>query len=634
MKVIKRDGRAVDFDRNKIEIAISKANEEVRPKDKATKAEIKEIIDYVLELDRKRILVEDIQDIIEEKLMSYGHYELAKKYIVYRYTRALVRKSNSTDQSILGLIKNQNRITRENGKAPNSILASNQRNLIAGEVSKDLTKRILLPEKISKADEEGILYFHDKDYYLQPIFNSSIIDYSNMLEEGIIINNKKIKKPNTFLEACSMLAQIMAVVSDSQYGGQTYVMSHLGKYLAKSRENILSHIEKEYGKSINEEISQKMLQEKMEYEINIGLSIIQNEHDILMATNEDHPEIVLFINLCDEEYIEENAEIVQAIFQNEINNSVKNQILPKIIYVLDENNNLNGGKYDYLTKLAIECNILANNISYVSAKVMKKLYNGQIVAPMGEKIFGSLLKDKDKKYKTEGRFDQGIVTINLVQCALSANGDEKIFWQELEERLSLCYDALMCRHYALLGTTADVSPIHWIYGGICRKASGEKIDEYLKNEYSTLSLGYMGINEAVAMLLKEKSNEEKEKLAIKILEKLKSTVDVWKKESSIAFILYATSSKNIGKYFAETDRDIYGIVKGINDKEEYSNSFYLSGEEDLYKRLSYEETCQELSQGGAISEIKLENDEEISEKIEELIKYIYENVKYVKLSVK
>ena len=636
MKVIKRDGRAVDFDRSKIEIAIEKANNEVKDKEKATKAEIKQIIDYVMDLDRKRILVEDIQDIIEEQLMSLRHFELAKKYMIYRYTRALVRKANSTDQSILGLIKNQNRDLNEDGTASGPVIASTQRDLIAGEVSKDLTKRILLPDKISKAHEEGVLCFHDDDYFLQPIFNSCIINLQDMLDNGTAMNGKMVNSPRSFQVACTVTTQIIAMVASSQYGGQSINVSHLGKYLRVSKDKFTKELKNEIGKEVDKSILDRIVQIRLKRELSSGIQTIQYQINTLMTTSGKPPFVTLFLHMQDDdEYKKENAMIIEEILNQRLgglkdeNGETVTPEFPKLVYVLDENNNLSGGKYDYLTKLAIKCAMLRKYPDFISAKIMRKNYSGNVFPPMGCRSFLSPWKDKDGNYKFEGRFNQGVVSINLPQVAIAVDNNESKFWTELDERLKLCYEALMCKHYALLGTTSDISPIHFRNGAIARLEPNERIDDLLKGGYSTLSLGYIGLYETTKMIVgSSMATKEGKEFALKLMKKLKETVDSWKKETGLGFVLYGTPLDSVGRRFARIDREYFGTV---NEKGYYTNSFHFSDEEEIdeMQKLKIETEFQNISLGGSIIFFDISGKTE--EEIEECIKYIYENVQYVEL---
>ena len=486
MKVIKRDGRVTDFDQSKIKLAIEKANKEVSRKEKASKEDIKAIIEYIEELNKKRILVEDIQDIIEEKLMELGRHELAKKYIVYRYTRALVRKSNTTDESILGLIRNNNKDVMEENSNKNAIMASTQRDLIAGEVSKDLTKRILLPEKITKAWEDGVLHFHDADYFIQPIFNCCLINIGDMLDNGTVMNGKMIESPKSFQVACTVTTQIIAAVASNQYGGQSVDLIHLGKYLRISKQKFEKEIKEELGHGVDKKIIEKLVNRRLKTELSAGVQTIQYQINTLMTTNGQSPFVTLFLHLDpNDEYLEENAMIIEEVLKQRyqgIKNSAGVYItpaFPKLVYVLDEFNCLNGGKYDYLTKLAVKCSSKRMYPDYISAKKMRENYEGNVFSPMGCRSFLSPWKDENGEYKFEGRFNQGVVSINLPQIGIVADGDEEKFWKEFDARLELCKEALMCRHYALLGTSADISPVHWRYGAIARLKQGEKIDKLL-----------------------------------------------------------------------------------------------------------------------------------------------------------
>lgn len=642
MKVIKRDGKAVDYNREKIEIAINKANNEVKPKEQISKSEIKEITKYIEDLDKKRILVEDIQDIIEQQLMDRKKFELAKKYMIYRYTRALVRKANTTDESILGLIKNKES-SRENSRR-NITLASAQRDYIAGEVSKDLTKRILLPEKITKAHEDGVLYFHDMEYFLQPIFNCCLVNIGDMLDNGTVINERLIESPKGFQVACIVTTQIIATIASSQYGGQAIDISHLGKYIRKSYKKFKNDIKDEFNNEISDEVIEKLAKKRLEKEISAGVQTIQYQINTLITTNGQSPFVTLFLNLKqDDPYIKENAMLIEEILKQRyegMKNSegiyVETQF-PKLIYVLDKHNCLEGGEYDYLTRLAIKCSIKSPCISYISAKKMSENYEGNVFSPMGDKSFLSPWKDENGKYKFEGRFNQGIVSINLPQIGIIADGDEVEFWKLLDERLELCKEALLCRHYALLGTPSNISPIHWEYGAISHLQKEEKIDSLLKNGYSTISLGYVGIYE-LTKLLKGVSHTitEGHNFAIKVVKYLKNAVDKWNKETGLGFVLYGDSSEELCYYFAKIDREKFGEITGITDKGYYTNSYHINKKEDIdiFEKLKFESEFQQLSLGGAISTINISNLKSDLQSLESLIKFIYNNIQYTQFNMK
>ena len=644
MKVIKRDGRAVDYDKEKIVVAIEKANNEVRAKERATKEDIKGIVNYIEELDKKRMLVEDIQDIIEEKLMELQKYELAKKYIVYRYTRALVRKQNTTDESILGLIKNQNKELSTENSNKNAVLASTQRDYIAGEVSKDLTKRMLLPEKITKAHEEGILHFHDADYFLQPIFNCCLVNIKDMLENGTVMNGKLIESPKSFQVACTVTTQIIAAVASNQYGGQSVDLKHLGKYLRKSKDKFKKELDELYKDKLPEDIIDGIVDQRLKEELAAGVQTIQYQINTLMTTNGQSPFVTLFLNLEEnDEYIEENAMIIEEILKQRYK-GIKNEkgvyvtpAFPKLIYVLYEHNNLTGGKYDYLTKLAVKCSSKRLYPDYISAKKMRENYDGNVFSPMGCRSFLSPWKDENGEYKFEGRFNQGVVSINLPQIGIIADSDEDKFWKLLDERLELCYEALMCRHYALLGTKTDTSPIHWKYGAIARLESGETIDKLLKGGYSTISLGYIGIYE-VTKLMKGVSHTtpEGEEFALRVMKYLRAATDRWKKETGIGFALYGTPAESLCYRFARIDKEKFGSIKDITDKGYYTNTYHVDVREeiDAFEKLSFESQFQKISSGGAISYIEIPNMRNNLKALEEIVKFIYDNIQYAEFNTK
>jgi len=644
MKVIKRDGRAVDYDREKIRIAIDKANQEVRPRERATKEEVKEIINYIEELGKKRILVEDIQDIIEEKLMEVQKYELAKKYIVYRYTRALVRKQNTTDESILGLIRNENKELAEENSNKNTMLASTQRDYIAGEVSRDLTKRMLLPEKISKAHEEGILHFHDADYFIQPIFNCCLIDIGNMLDNGTVMNGKMIESPKSFQVACTVTTQIIAAVASNQYGGQSVDMIHLGKYLRKSYNKFKKEIEEKYGDKLKSDIIEDLVQTRLKAELKAGVQTIQYQINTLMTTNGQSPFVTLFLHLeKDDPYIKENAMIIEEILRQRYQ-GIKNEAgvyvtpaFPKLVYVLDEFNSLKGGKYDYLTKLAVKCSAKRMYPDYISAKKMRENYEGNVFSPMGCRSFLSPWKDENGNYKFEGRFNQGVVSINLPQIGIIADGDEEKFWKLLDERLELCKEALMCRHYALLGTHSDISPIHWQYGALARLKKGETIDKLLYGGYSTISLGYIGIYE-LTKLMKGVSQTEPEghDFALKVMKHLNEATQRWKKETNIGFALYGTPAESLCYRFARIDKERFGTIKDVTDKGYYTNSYHVDVREkiDAFEKLKFESEFQNISTGGAISYIEIPNMSKNIDALESVVKFIYDNIQYAEFNTK
>ena len=643
MKIIKRDGRVVDYDRQKISVAIEKANKEVKGREKASKEDIKYIIEYIEELNKKRMLVEDIQDIIEEQLMAKGKYELAKKYIVYRYTRALVRKANTTDESILGLIRNENKELSEENSNKNIMLASTQRDYIAGEVSKDLTNRLLLPEKIVQAHQEGVLHFHDADYFVQPIFNCCLINISDMLDNGTVMNGKLIESPKSFQVACTVTTQIIAAVASNQYGGQSVDLRHLGKYLRKSYEKFKNKLTEKYEGKLSDEVIEGIVEDRVKAELKAGVQTIQYQINTLMTTNGQSPFVTLFLNLQkDDPYIKENAMIIEEVLRQRYE-GIKNAgvyitpAFPKLVYVLDEHNCLKGGEYDYLTKLAVKCSSKRMYPDYISAKKMRENYEGNVFSPMGCRSFLSPWKDEEGNYKFEGRFNQGVVSINLPQVAIIADKDEDKFWRVLDERLELCKEALMCRHYALLGTTSDISPIHWQYGALARLEKGEKIDKLLYGGYSTMSLGYIGVYEMTkAMKGVSHTDSKGREFALKVMKYLKDTVAKWKKETNIGFALYGTPAESLCYNFARLDKEKFGTIKDITDKGYYTNSYHVDVREkiDAFDKLSFESEFQSLSTGGAISYIEIPNMQKNITALETAVKFIYDNIQYAEFNTK
>ncbi len=644
MIVIKRDGQEVNYNRSKIIVAIGKANEEVPEEERISDQEIEEIVSYVETRKRKRILVEDIQDIIEQKLMALGKFDLAKRYIVYRYTRELVRRANTTDDSILSLIKNSNKEVMEENSNKNATAASTQRDLIAGEVSKDLTKRLLLPEKIAKAHEEGILHFHDADYFVQPIFNCCLINIQDMLDNGTVMNGKLIESPKSFQVACTVMTQIISAVASSQYGGQSVDLKHLGKYLRKSHDKYEKAYRAHFGDEFDDDTIEKLVQDRLKDELKSGVQTIQYQINTLMTTNGQSPFVTLFLNLDENnEYIEENAMIVEEILRQRLE-GIKNEkgvyvtpAFPKLIYVLDENNCLKGGKYDYITNLAVKCSAKRMYPDYISAKKMRENYEGNVFSCMGCRSFLSPWKDENGNYKFEGRFNQGVVSINLPQIGILAKGNEEVFWKLMDERLQLCFEALMCRHNALKGTLSDVSPIHWQYGAIARLDKGEKIDPLLYGGYSTMSLGYIGLYE-VTKLMKGVSHTDPvgEEFALRVMNHMKEATDRWRDETNIGFSLYGTPAESLCYRFARIDLEKFGEIKDITDKGYYTNSYHVDVREkiDAFSKFSFESQFQKISSGGSISYVEIPNMRHNLEALEEVVKFIYDNIQYAEFNTK
>lgn len=644
MKVVKRDGRIVEFDGKKIQVAVRKANVEVDEFEKITEDKIQNIVASFENMGRETMQVEEIQDIIEQKLMAEGKFVLAKTYIIYRYTRELVRKANTTDDSIMSLIKNSNKDVMEENSNKNAVIASTQRDLIAGEVSKDLTRRILLPEKISKAHEEGILHFHDADYFLQSIFNCCLINIGDMLDHGTVMNAKLIESPKSFQVACTVMTQIISAVASSQYGGQSVDVRHLGKFLRRSREKYRKHYEEKYNNLISKEVMEQFIEDRVRDELKSGVQTIQYQINTLMTTNGQSPFVTIFLNLDKEdEYIEENALIIEEILRQRLE-GIKNEkgiyvtpAFPKLIYVLDEHNCLKGGKYDYITKLAVRCSAKRLYPDYISAKKMRENYEGNVFSCMGCRSFLNPWKDENGEYKFEGRFNQGVVSLNLPQIGIIAAGDEEVFWQLLEERLALCFEALMCRHNALEGTLSDVSPIHWQYGAIARLEKGETIDKLLHGSYSTISLGYIGLYEVTKLMTGVSHTQPKGmEFAERLMNRLRQAADTWKMETGIGFGLYGTPAESLCYRFANIDKKKFGIIEDVTDKGYYTNSYHVDVREkiDAFTKFEFESKFQNISSGGAISYVEIPNMRNNLEALEDLVKFIYDNIQYAEFNTK
>ena len=644
MKVIKRDGTFVDFDRAKIIVALSKANDAVEESERITEAQMDEIADFITEKKKDRILVEDIQDAVEMKLMELDRYALAKAYIIYRYNRALVRKANTTDDSILSLIKNSNKDVMEENSNKDAVMAATQRDLIAGEVSKDLTRRMLLPEHISKAHDEGAIHFHDADYFLQPIFNCCLINIGDMLDNGTVMNAKLIESPKSFQVACNVMTQIIASVASSQYGGQSVDISHLGKYLRKSRDKFTKHMTEVFSDEFSKEEIDRIVADRLQDELRSGVQTIQYQINTLMTTNGQSPFVTIFLNLKEgDEYLEENAMIVEEILRQRYE-GIKNEkgvyvtpAFPKLVYVLDEHNCLKGGKYDYITKLAVKCSAKRLYPDYISAKKMRENYEGNVFSPMGCRSFLSPWKDENGNYKFEGRFNQGVVSLNLPQLGILAKGNEEKFWELLEERLELCFEALMCRHEALHKVISDTSPVHWRYGAIARLEKGESIEKFLHDGYSTISLGYIGLYE-LTKLVKGVSHTDPEgtEFALKVMKSLREHCEKWKKETGLGFGLYGTPAESLCYRFARVDKKRFGTIEDVTDKGYYTNSYHVDVREDIdaFKKFTFESQFQTISSGGAISYVEIPNMRHNLEALEELVKFIYDNIQYAEFNTK
>ena len=558
-------------------------------------------------------------------------------------------KLKPIDRSILSLVKNANKETMEENSNKNAVVVSTQRDLIAGECSKDISDRLLLPKEIVDAHNNGVLHFHDKDYFIQSMHNCCLVNIGDMLDNGTVMNGKMIESPKSFQVACIVMTQIIASVASNQYGGQSLNICHLGKYLRRTYEKaykkrFLVYSERGLSKEECHERAAEDAIERRQEDLESGVQTIQYQINTIMTTNGQTPFVTLFMYLDKEdEYIEENAMIIEEILKQRLR-GIKNEkgvyitpAFPKLIYVLDENNCLKGGKYDYLTKLAVKCSSKRLYPDYISAKIMRQNYEGNVFSPMGCRSFLSPWKNEKGEYIFESRFNQGVVSINLPQIGIIAKGNEEIFWKLLDERLLLCKKALMCRHNALLGTLSDASPIHWQYGAIARLKKGETIDKLLNSCFSTISLGYIGLYE-LTKLMKGVSHTSKEgeDFSVRVMKYLKDTVDKWKTETGLGFALYGTPAESLCYRFAKIDKEKFGDIKDVTDKGYYTNSYHVDVREKInaFDKLKFESKYQNISSGGAISYVEIPNMKNNLEALEEIVKFIYDNIQYAEFNTK
>ena len=648
MKVIKRDGHMVDYCPEKIEQAILKANKEVEESEQASNTQIRNIIKYIESLGKKRILVEDIQDIIEMKLMSIGKYQLAKKYITYRYTRELVRRSNTTDLAIKELIDGENEYWNTENSNKNAKIVTTQRDYLAGITSTDITRRFLLPEEIVEAHDQGIIHFHDADYFAQnALHNCDLINLEDMLQNGTNINGVMIEKPHKFLTAVTIATQIITAVSSSQYGGCTITLTHLAPFVRDSYNRYLKIYK---NRKLSKEDCEKFAKEDLKTEITAGVQTFQYQVNSMTTTNGQAP----FLSVCmylgeTEEYKEELAMIIEE-FLNQRIEGMKNEkgvyitpAFPKLLYVLEEDNIHENSKYYYLTELAAKCTAKRMVPDYISEKMMKKLKidkngDGQCYPCMGCRSFLTPYVDKDGKPKYYGRFNQGVVTINLVDVALSAEKDEELFWKIFDERLELCHRALQIRHKRLAKATSDVAPILWQHGALARLGKGESIHDLLHGGYSTISLGYAGLYECVKFMTghSHTDNGKGKEFALEVMQKLNDKCKEWKEAENIDYSVYGTPIESTTYKFAKCLRERFGIIKGITDRNYITNSYHVPvfEEIDAFTKLSLESEFQKLSPGGAISYIETPNLQNNIPSVIEVIKFIYDNIMYAELNTK
>ena len=648
MKVIKRDGHMVDYCPDKIEQAIEKANIEVEEEDKASPIQIKNIIKYIERLGKKRILVEDIQDIIEMKLMSIGKYNLAKHYITYRYTRELVRKSNTTDLAIKELIDGESEYWNTENSNKNAKVVTTQRDYLAGITSTDITRRFLLPEDIVKAHDEGVIHFHDADYFAQnALHNCDLINLEDMLQNGTNINGVMIEKPHKFLTATTIATQIITAVNSSQYGGCTVTLTHLAPFIRSSYEAYLKKYKK---RKLTAAQVEKFAKEDLAKEITDGVQTFQYQINSMTTTNGQAP----FLSVClylgeTEEYKEELAMLIEEVLKQRIQ-GMKNEngvyvtpAFPKLLYVLEEYNITPDSKYYYLTQLAAECTAKRMVPDYISEKVMKqnkidKNGNGQCYRCMGCRSFLTPYVDENGKPKYYGRFNQGVVTINLVDVALSSDKDMDVFWKIMDERLELCHRALKIRHKRLSKVTSDVAPILWQHGALARLEKGESIHDLLHGGYSTISLGYAGLYECVKFMTGHSHTDggKGKEFGLAVMQRLNDACRKWKEEENIDYSVYGTPIESTTYKFAKCLKERFGIIKGITDRNYITNSYHVPvfEEIDAFTKLSIESEFQKLSPGGAISYVETANLTNNIDAVLEVIRFIYDNIMYAELNTK
>ncbi len=654
-RVIKRNGEEVDFRLEKIVNAIKKANEEVENIHRMNDFQIIAIAEKIAQQAEEfthAVNVEDIQDMVETGIMEMRGYEVAQKYVRYRYKRELTRKSNTTDNGILALIDHMNEEVKQENSNKNPVINSTQRDYMAGEVSKDLTRRVLLPEEIVRAHEEGIIHFHDMDYFAQKEHNCDLINLEDMLQNGTVISETMIEKPHSFFTACNVTTQIVAQVASNQYGGQSFTLSHLAPFVDVSRQKLRKSVIEERiesGEVLDDAIIDKITERRLRTEVQSGIQTIQYQLITLMTCNGQAPFVTVFMYLDEVpegRTRDDLAMIIEEVMKQRMQ-GVKNEkgvwitpAFPKLIYVLDEDNITKDSKYWYLTELAAKCTAKRMVPDYISAKIMKELKNGDVYPCMGCRSFLTVedsQRNADGSHKFYGRFNQGVVTINLVDVACSSEGNMERFWEILDERLELCHRALRCRHERLLGTVSDVAPILWQNGALARLKKGETIDKLLFDGYSTISLGYAGLYEmCMRMLGKSHTDPEAKPFALSVMQRLNDKCKEWKEAENISYSVYGTPMESTTYKFAKCLQKRFGIIPGVTDKNYITNSYHVhvTEEIDAFSKLKFESEFQKLSPGGAISYIEVPNMQTNIPAVLSVLQYIYENIMYAELNTK
>ena len=652
MKIIKRSGTEVTFDIAKIMAAVSKANKEVVHSERLSDEQIKKIsvnVEEICQEMNRSLSVEEIQDLVENQIMNLRAFAVARKYITYRYKRALVRKSNSTDEQILSLLECNNEEVKQENSNKNPTVNSVQRDYMAGEVSKDITKRLLLPQDIVDAHEQGLIHFHDADYFAQHMHNCCLVNLEDMLQNGTVISETMIEKPHSFSTACNIATQAIAQIASSQYGGQSISLAHLAPFVQVSREKFIKQVREEFDKvglAYTEEKVREVAELRVRDEIKRGVQMIQYQVITLMTTNGQAPFVTVFMYLDEVpegQTRDDLAMVTEEVLRQRIQ-GVKNEkgvwitpAFPKLIYVLEEDNIHEDSKYYYLTKLAAECSAKRLVPDYISEKVMKELKDGNCYPCMGCRSFLTVYHDENNKPKFYGRFNQGVVTINLVDVACSSGKDKDRFWKIFDERLELCHRALMCRHNRLKGTPSDVAPILWQYGALARLKKGETIDKLLYNGYSTISLGYAGLCECVKYMTgTSHTDPQATPFALEIMKHMNDACAKWKAEHNIDFSLYGTPLESTTYKFAKCLQKRFGLIPGITDKNYITNSYHVHVTEKInaFDKLKFESQFQKLSPGGAISYVEVPNMQNNIDAVLSVMKYIYENIMYAELNTK
>lgn len=641
LSIIKRDGSKAEFDKLKIENAILKAmkyGSGVLEEDIAK--DIAEEIEKIYLQGSPSPTVSKVEELVYKELIDHKQELTAKAYEGYRAVQSFKREVNTTDDSILGLLDKSNEDVLNENSNKNGQLASTQRDLMAGEVSKDIARRKLIPAHIVQAHDEGVLHYHDMDYAIQPIHNCMLINLEDMLTNGTVINNKLVESPKSFATACTVTTQIIAQIASGQYGGNSITIKHIAPFLRVSYNKYFEKYKEKYSL----EMAHELAEDRMLEELKSGIQTIRYQLSTLHTSNGQSPFSTIYLEIEEGgEFEREEALICEEMILQRLE-GMKNyrgqeigEEFPKLVYLLDEHNCLEGGKYDYITKLAAKCNTKRLVPDYQSAKIMRRNYDGETFPPMGCRSHLSNWKDENGNYKWYGRFNQGVVSLNLVQVALTANKDMKKFWEVLDERLDLCREALMVRHNLLLGTPSDISPIHWQHGGIARLEKGEKIDPLLKNGYSTLSLGYVGIYEMTqAMLGVSHTTKEGEEFALQVMNHLKDACDLWKAETGLGFGLYGTPGESLTSRFCRIDKQKFGEIRNVTDRMYYTNSYHVhvTEEIDAFEKLKFESQFHDISLGGCISYVEVPDMSKNLPAVEQIINYIYHNIQYAEINTK